>query len=302
MRPSIRQLEYFVALSETLNFREAAESCHVTQPALSMQIRELERELGVTLFERDRRKVFLTQAGKEAVEKARRVLENIDQLVEKAASVQKPLSATLRLGVIPTVAPYLLPRFVSPLHRDYPDLKLLIREEKTDRIMKQLQVGELDLVIVALESELGDVETRPIFEDPFMVAVPSEHPFVNKSVIAPEELEGEPLLLLEDGHCLRDQTRPICDSAGACELAEFKASSLLTLIQMVETGVALTLLPKLATEVETQHLDNVTLVPFTEPVPSRTVGVAWRKSSPRENEYELLVEIIKQSISEVVAP
>ncbi|MEM7263498.1 MAG: LysR substrate-binding domain-containing protein, partial [Planctomycetota bacterium] len=235
--PSVRQLECLIAVAETLHFRRAAEACYITQPALSAQIQQLENLVGVRLFERDRRRVLPTAAGAAMAEKAREVLSNLRDLTESAAAFKEPMSGTLKLGVIPTVAPYILPRALKEVRRLYPGLRLLLKEEQTDRLLQMNNEGALDVLLLALEADLGEVETLPLFRDKFLVAVSPGHRLGKRKRLNERDLADEDVLLLEDGHCLRNQTLSVCSSAGACELGDLRASSLGTLVQMVSGGV-----------------------------------------------------------------
>ena len=200
MTPSLRQLEYFVAVAEHMSFGRAADACHVTQPGLSAQIQQLEHLLDVKLFERDRRKVLLTRAGSELLPQAREILANVDELALAARALTEPLSGTLRLGVIPTIAPYLLPAVLPSVRRRYPKLELLLRERDTETLVGELASGHLDVLLLALEADLGDLETHALFKDPFRVAVAAAHPLARKKSIRESDLDGEDVLLLEDGH------------------------------------------------------------------------------------------------------
>lgn len=200
MQPTLRQLEYLVAVADHLNFRRAAEAVHVSQPALSTQIRQLEEMLGVALFERDRRRVVATDAGVAAAARARHILLRVDELTEAARGFQQPLSGRLRLGVIPSVAPYLLPRVLPGVRERHPKLRLLLREDTTDRVLDQLHDGKLDVVLLALEARLGDVKRHVLFDDPFVLAVHRDHPLAKRKRVTEADLASEPVLLLEDGH------------------------------------------------------------------------------------------------------
>lgn len=282
-----------MALPDTLSFRKAAEACSVSQPGLSVQLKELERMLEVRLFERDRRKVLLTAAGKRIVQAARQILAEVEGLVESARSLKNPLAGVLRLGVIPTVAPYLLPRIMPAVHRKYPDLRLFLREEQTRTLVELAREGQLDLLLLALEAELGDLETAPLFADPFVLALSAAHPLARRKVVCEKDLRGEQILLLTDGHCLRGQTAPICESADACELADFRATSLSTLVQMVASGIGVTLLPRMALEAEVGSRKGLTARKFAATAPARTIGFAWRRSSPYRGTFLLLGEVFK---------
>ena len=239
---SLRQLQYVVAIADTLGFRRAAERCHVSQPSLSAQVAELEETLGVKLFERDRRRVLVTTAGADLVARARRVLSEAGDLVEAAVRLGDPLAGPLRLGVIPTIAPYLLPEAVPAVLARFPRIKLLFREDKTEVLVASLEEGKLDAAVLALEADIGELAHAVIADDPFVLAAPKKHALARKRTIAAADLEGETVLLLDDGHCLRGQALSYCASAHANE-ASFRATSLSTLAQMVSSGVGVTLLP-----------------------------------------------------------
>lgn len=293
MSPTLRQLEYAVALVQHGSFSRAAVSCGVSQPALSAQIQKLEETLGVQLFERRPRAVVPTRSGERVVAAARTVLRERDALVSAARSLQDPLAETVRLGVIPTIAPYLLPRVMPSIRSHFPKLRLLLQEERTEQLVSLLHDGSIDLALIALESELDDLETYPLFTDPFVLAVASGHPLARRSRVRAEELSGQEVLLLDDGHCLRQQTSRICDAAGACELGDFRATSLGTLVQMVATGVGVTLLPEMAVDEDGSRLaGELHTVPFDEPRPGRTVALAWRSSSPHRRRFEDFGEVV----------
>lgn len=277
---SLRQLQYAVAVADTLSFRRAAELCGVSQPALSSQLAELEAALGVQLFERDRRRVLVTPAGKELIERARRILLETDDLVEAAKRLGDPLKGTLRIGVIPTIAPYLLPEIVPILRRRFPRLLVVWIEDKTAALLERMDEGTLDAAVLALEAELGvSLEQEVIGHDPFVVAMPKGHPLAQSDTpIALDDLHDSDVLLLDDGHCFREQALSLCSAAGLRELS-FRATSLPTLAQMVAGGAGITLLPRLAVAAENRR-GSLAIRRFAEPVPSRTLAVVWRKSSP----------------------
>lgn len=291
--PTLRQLEYVAALARHLNFRQAAEACHVSQPSLSAQIQQLETLLGVVLFERDKRTVRATAAGAEMARRAEDVLRLVDDLVDAARACARPLSGPLRLGVIPTVAPYLLPRAVPALRSAWPELRLLLRELQTGPALEQLAHGELDILLLALEAELGDVETVPLFRDRFVAAVPEDDPLATKESISEADLVDASLLLLEEGHCLRTQALSVCDRAAVDRVEAFGATSLTTLVQMVAQGLGVTLLPEMSVPVETPAAPSVVVRPFEGKAPYRTIGLAWRRSSPRAEEYSKLADVLE---------
>jgi LysR family hydrogen peroxide-inducible transcriptional activator len=275
---SLRQLQYALALAEQLSFRRAAEECRVSQPALSAQLAELELALGVRLFERDKKRVLLTAAGKALLERASRIVIEADGLLEAGRRAADPLAGSLRLGVIPTVSPYLLPSLTPELRSKLPRLTVTWLEDKTESLIALLGAGAIDAAIVALESELGDVEREIIAKDPFVLVAPPGHPLSRGPKLAQSsELAGASVLLLDDGHCFRDQALAFCAKARAEEL-EFRATSLSTLVQMVAGGAGITLLPSLALATETQRA-KLTIRRFAKP-PERTLALVFRGSSP----------------------
>lgn len=276
---SLRQLQYVAAVAESLSFRKAAERCHVSQPSLSEQIARIEEALGVRLFERNRKRVIVTAAGRGLIERARLILRETDDLLDLAQRTRDPFSSTLRLGVIPTISPYLLPQLTLGLRKAYPRLTLLWVEDKTAALMSSLEAGGLDAALLALESEIGDVEHEIIGPDPFVLATPARHPLGAPATPAKaSELRGVEVLLLDDGHCFREQALAFCFGAKAHEL-EFRATSLSTLAQMVASGAGVTLLPALAVPAETQRAP-LAIRPFAPPAPQRTIALVWRKRSP----------------------
>ncbi len=292
---SLRQLEYVVAIADTLGFHRAAERCHVSQPTLSAQVQQLEEVLGVRLFERDRRGVLLTRAGEEIVARARRVLVEVGDLIAAATRARDPLKANYRVGVLPTIAPYLLPEVMPELRARYADLGLSFREEKTDEVRRGLDEGRLDVALVALEADLGNLDSAVVTKDPFVVALPAGHPLAQKKRIAVDDLEAETVLLLDDGHCFRSQALALCARAGARE-AELRATSLGTLVQMVSSGAGVTLLPALAVAVENRR-GQIEVRPFVAPAPSRTIALVWRPSSPFADAFRSIADALRRALA-----
>lgn len=292
---SLRQLQYVVAVADTLGFHKAAAECHVSQPTLSAQVALLESVLGVRLFERDRRRVLVTAAGAEVVARARRVLVEVSDLIATATRAQAPFSGMLRLGVIPTLAPYLLPEVTPTIKKRYPALGLSFYEEKTADIVRGLAEGTLDAGVAALEAELGDTAHAEILRDDFVVALPKQHPLAKKAKLTLGDLEEEPVLLLDEGHCFRDQALELCSKAHA-GVASFRATSLATLAQMVSSGAGITLLPSLAVPVENRR-GQLEIRPFTRPAPRRTVVLVWRKSSPFGAAFVELAALLEQALA-----
>jgi LysR family hydrogen peroxide-inducible transcriptional activator len=276
---SLRQLQYAVAIADELSFRKAAQRCGVSQPSLSAQLSLLEESLGVQLFERDPRRVLLTPAGKQLVQRARQLLIEARDVLDAAKRAADPLSGTLRIGVIPTIAPYLLPALTPRLREQFARLTVAWLEDKTAVLNELLERGALDGALVALESELGDVEREPIAKDAFVLAAPLDRVAGCSQLDAnPRELRDASVLLLDDGHCFRDQALSFCARAKAHEL-EFRATSLATLVQMVAQGAGITLLPELAVPTESQRA-ALCIRHFVAPAPARTIALIWRKHSP----------------------
>ena len=292
---TLRQLEYFCAIVDEGSFHGAARASGVTQPGLSQQLAQLEEHLGVQLFERRGRGVFLTPAGDALLGRARAVLRGAEEIGEAAGAFTRPLCGPLRLGVIPTVAPYWLPRVLPEVRKRFPELQLLLREEQTALLVEALDAGELDLLLLALDAPIGDVATRELFRDAFVGLLPKDHRLAKRKRLRQEDLQGETVLLLDDGHCLREQALSLCQQHGAQEWGDFRATSLGTLVQMVESGAGITLLPEMAAPAETRSTPSAVIRPFTKPVPSRSIGLAWRRTSPRAAEFEALGEVLAGS-------
>jgi LysR family hydrogen peroxide-inducible transcriptional activator len=275
---TLRQLQYAVAVADCGGFRAAAALCHVAQPSLSAQVAQLEEALGVQLFERDRRRVLVTPAGAEIVARARQLLAGAEDLLEAARRFADPLSGMLRIGVIPTIAPYLLPHAVPALRRRFPHLLLSWREDKTELLVAALGRGELDGALLALEADLGKLEHEVIARDPFVLALPRGHRLaVRRGAVPPEALAGQRMLLLDEGHCFRTQALSYCTRAGV-EEQTLRATSLPTLVQMVAGGLGITLLPRMSVDTEVQRA-QLTVRELGRPVPARTIVLGWRPGS-----------------------
>ena len=282
--PSLKQLRYFDALVRFGHFGRAAEHCSVTQPALSMQIRELERELGLELFERRSGGVVVTETGVELARRAAHIMAEVRDFSDFAVHSRATLKGRLRLGVIPSVAPYLLPPLLPLLQRNYPELELAIRETQTRLLVELLLDGVLDLLLLALPIEHTEIETASLFEDRFVLACPPAMKTTRQARATREMLEGDRLLLLEEGHCLRDQALAFCELRQVDSINTFGASSLSTLVQMVANGMGMTLLPEISLALELRH-QPVELMRFAPPEPRRIIGLAWRKRSPRRQDF-----------------
>lgn len=286
---TLRQLRYFEALAQHGHFGRAAEACAISQPALSIQIKELEETLGTALFERGARSVRLSGFGEEFALRVRDILRATEDLGSMAQSANNQLSGRLRLGVIPTIAPYLLPKLIGGLNREYPSLDILVRETMTSKLLTALGEGKLDVAILALPISDPALEEMPLFDEEFVLVRPSAD--ASKPVPSPAKLREMRLLLLEEGHCFRDQALSFCDIPTAVPRDGFDGSSLSTLVQMVGAGMGITLIPEMAVNVETLSAD-VSVARFGDPKPTRTVGMIWRKTSPLAAQLPKVGEII----------
>jgi LysR family hydrogen peroxide-inducible transcriptional activator len=291
---NLRDLRYLVALADHRHFGRAAEASFVSQPTLSTQIRKLEDELGVALVERAPRKVMLTPVGRDIAERARRIVAEADQLKEAARRARDPEAGSVRLGLFPTLGPYLLPHVVPRIRQRFPKLELLLVEEKSDVILSRLREGRLDAGLLALPLHDDQLHAEFLFEEAFLLAVPEAHPLARRDSLSLGDLADQRLLLLEDGHCLRDQALDVCRLAGAGEMDEFRATSLETLRQMVAANVGVTLLPSLAVQPPVARSENIHLLSFTDSRPSRQIAMAWRRSSAMAGFLTCLAEVFRE--------
>lgn len=291
---NLRDLKYLVAVAEHRHFGRAAQACFVSQPTLSTQLKKLEEELHVTLVERGHRQVMLTPVGESIVRQAQRVLREVNQLVHLAEEHADPFGGELRLGVIPTVAPYLLPKILGQIRKALPKLKIQLTEGQTAVIARMLRDGELEALIVALPLDEENVVQRKLYREPFFFAAARSHPKAKRKSVTLEDLDHEQVLLLEDGHCLRDQALEVCNSHNAVENTNFRATSLETLRQMVAADVGITLMPALA--VPGRAGGGVCYLPFRGKVPHRDIGLCWRKSTSREALLEKLAAVLEASL------
>lgn len=290
---NIRDLEYLVALAEHNHFRRAADSCNVSQPTLSGQIRKLEDELGVMLLERTSRKVLFTQQGLLLVDQARTVLREVKILEEMASLQGENMAGPVHIGLIPTVGPYLLPHIIPLLHKLYPKLEMYLHEEQTANLLAQLDSGKLDCAILASVKETQNFIEEPLFNEPMKLAIYEDHPWADRKEVDMHELSGEKLLMLEDGHCLRDQAMGFCFQAGAKEDTHFRATSLETLRNMVAAGSGITLLPDLAVPAVHKR-DGVCYLECSNPAPQREMVLVYRPGSPLRGRYEQLAKAIRE--------
>jgi len=294
--PTLRQLSFLTAIADELHFGRAAEKCGITQSALSNGLKELEDILQVRLVERTRRKVLMTPLGLEIVERARRLIADATAIGELAASKAAPMTETVRLGAIPTVGPFVLPHLLPRLKTEYPDLKLYLREDLTQKLVDRLLAGQLDLVLIALPFEIGDLSVMSLFEDGYDLATPKDHPLAKKALLSGRDLEGHPLLLLETGHCLQRHALSAFPNAVLGQDQSFEATSLSTLLAMVEEGLGMTLVPRLATVSGLVAGREVALTPLKGACP-REVVLAWRPSSARADDYRRLGAVIRDTVA-----
>jgi LysR family hydrogen peroxide-inducible transcriptional activator len=290
--PTIQQLRYLSAIAEHLHFRRAAEACHVTQPTLSAQLKELEARLGATLVERSRSRVILTHAGKKIAERGRRVLRDIEEIKAIARQEQAPLASVLRVGVVQSLGSYFLPLVVPDLHTEHPKLGVYVREGTSDMLIAQLKQGALDLLFFPLPVAQADFDSLSLFREPIKVVVSEDHRLASAPEIDPAMLRGETILSLEPGHKLYEQVRTICENYGAALSHDYEGTSLDTLRQMVATGIGISLMPALYVKSEVAHQDIIVARRFRGTPPSRTIGMVWRKGTAREAEYRALASLI----------
>jgi LysR family hydrogen peroxide-inducible transcriptional activator len=292
---TLRQMRYFEALATARHFGRAAELVHVSQPALSAQIREMEAHLGITLVERNRGNILLTRKGEEVLEHVREVLAGVERLEHAARRGDGLLEGPVRFGIIPTVAPYLVPGLVPYLRTTYPAIEVELKEAVTDRLLADLSEGRLDVVIAALPIDHEGIATRPVFRDRFFMATATNDRHVLMSPLTEAQVDAGRLLLLEEGHCLRDQALAVCGMAGKRSLVNFGATSMATLLQMVSHGMGMTLIPEIAVPAETARND-IRIVAFAEPQPSRQIGLAWRRNGPGEDEIDALAHAVAATV------
>ncbi len=301
--PSVQQLRYLVSLTETRHFRRAADACHVTQPTLSAQLKELERKLGVTLVERSRSHVIITPTGTAVAGIARRILRDLDEIRAVSASGRTTLESTIRIGVVPTLGSYFLPLIVPDLHARYPRLGLYLREGLPRTLLRALEDGGLDLLFFPMPVGAGDLDSLSLFREPIHIALPVDHRLAAETAVTHDMLAGETILALEPEHKLYEQVRAICEDAGAELSRDYEGTSLDTLRQMVAMGMGLSLLPALYVKSEVAREKLVVARPFARRAPTRTIGMVWRRGTVREGEYRKLAvdicQILKRTAPEV---
>ena len=295
MSPSIKQIRYICAVAEYKHFSKAAEACFVTQSTLSAAIQDLESQLGVIIFERSKKSVLITPSGEKLLNQARKILGEIEDFVSLAKMSQDALTGDIRLGVIPTIGPFILPGLLKELRESYPKLGLYLKEDLSAKLYRHLQQGELDLIILAFPYSLPEMETVSLFKDEFLLCLPLGHKLEKSKQVKQSQLQGQSLLLLEEGHCLRDHALEACKLEKADTNLVYQGTSLHTLVHMVANGLGVTLLPQIAVAADVLGETKLQLRKFTNENVSREIGLAWRKSDPRRDEYFLLADFIRQN-------
>jgi len=292
-QPTLKQLRYLCAVADHQHFGHAAKACYVSQSTLSAGIQELEDTLGVSLVERNNRNVLLTSLGQDVVDRGRDILVDIEDMMSLCAAASAPFTGKLRLGVIPTVAPFLLPGMLRNLRLQHPDFQLFIREDQSQPLVDSLHAGELDVLLLALPFPADNVDTMALAEDEFLLACPPEHRLAHKKQLKTMDLKGESVLLLEDGHCLRDHALEACKLRDSQISVPYQATSLNTIVQMVANGIGITLLPKMAVDAAITSSTDLVINAFDQVGVAREIGLMWRKKTPRQTEFRMLGEFIK---------
>ena len=295
-QPTLKQFKYLTALAEKGHFGKAAVACHVSQSTLSAAVLELEDILGSALVERNNRQLILTALGQDVVERGRAILMEVEDMMALCEASGEPFTGKMRLGVIPTIAPYMLPGLLKRLRRKYPDFQLFIREELSARLVAALRQGELDVLLLALPYPADNVETMHLFEDEFLFACPKDHALARAVQVCPADLRQQDLLLLEDGHCLRDHALEACKLSDSELSIPYQATSLNTIVQMVANGIGVTLLPQMALDAKILSGTDVRTRGFPEHDVARSIGLMWRHKSPRRDEFRLLGEFIASAV------
>ena len=299
-QPTLKQLRYLCAVADHGHFGQAARSCHVSQSTLSAGVLELEDALGTALVERSRRQVLLTALGEDVVARSREILLELEDLVALCESSGEPFTGRLRLGVIPTIAPFVLPQLLKRMRRQHPRFQLLIREDLSGHLVDALHSGDLDLLLLALPFPAEGVETMHLFDDDFLLASPPDHPLAQQQRVRTAQLRGEDLLLLEDGHCLRDHALEACKLRDSEVSIPYQATSLNTIVQMVANGIGITLLPRMALDARILTGTGVRVAEFSERGVTRDIGLMWRRKTPRRAEFRLLGEFIAEATAAAV--
>lgn len=298
---NLRDLKYLIAIAQHRHFGKAAKECFVSQPTLSTQIKKLEDELGVILIERNNKQVLLTEVGEQIIAKARQILKNVDEVREIASQYKDPGSGRISLAAIPTLAPYLLPHIVPVIRRQLPKLQIMLYELQTAACLSRLEIGELDAALLALPIEAGSLRHEILFEEPFVAATAPDKPLSKRKPLKLTDLAGEEILLLEEGHCLRDQALDLCNKIDAREISGFRATSLETLRQMIAAGIGSTLIPKLATLDKASNHNSIRYIPFEHPQPSRQIVLAYRDTYHRIPVLKKIATVIRDTTTQLLS-
>ncbi len=293
-QPTLRQLRYLCAIGEHLHFGKAAQACHVSQSTLSTALQELESNLGVSLVERTHKSIIITRIGEEIIARGERILSDVEDLMAAADASRTPFSGEMRIGVIPTIAPYVLPDLLGELRDRYPDFKLFIREDLSEHLTRALETGELDLLLLALPYRAERVETEHLFYDEFLLACDPSHPLTERPSICTQDLAGSELLLLEDGHCLRDHALEACRLSLKDVSVPYHATSLNTIVQMVASRIGITLIPKMAVDKQILSGTNICVRRLNDTNVHRSIGLMWRHKSPRASEFRLFGDMVRK--------
>lgn len=289
---NLRDMQYLVAVADLRNFSQAAEQCHVSQPTLSGQIKKMEQWLGVKIFERTNKRVMPTEVGEQIIQSARRILHEVDIIEDAAHSAHDPFAGKFRLGAFPTLSTYIFPGLVPKIKANMPKLRLILIEEKTAILIDKLRSGTLDAALLALPIDDDYLQSKALFNDEFYLATATDHPLATTQQLDQSALEQHQLLLLEEGHCLRDQALDVCQLNGIEEEQDFRATGLETLRQMVRAGTGITLMPKIAMQ---NNDPGIIYIPFNKPAPFRTIGLVWRKTCARGEVVEALIKLLARN-------
>lgn len=295
---NLRDLRYLIAVADLRSFVQASEHCHISQPTLSTQIKKLEDSLGVQIFERNNKRVLATEVGEHIIAAARRVIKEVGHINELAETARDPLAGNLRIGAFPTLSTYIFPALVPLIREALPRIRLILLEEKTEELIRQLRNGQIDMALLALPVSDDFLQTQALFDDEFLLAVAADHPLANAERMRQQDLSGQQLLLLDEGHCLRGQALQVCQINGAEEQQDVRATGLETLRQMVRAGTGITFMPRIAVREQDQ---GIRYIPFQAPVPNRSIGLVWRKTSMRSDLIGEIGRLIVQAAQQTTA-
>lgn len=295
---NLRDLRYLIAVADLRSFVQASEHCHISQPTLSTQIKKLEERLGVQIFERNNKRVLATEVGEQIIATARRIVKEVDHIQELAETARDPMAGNLRIGAFPTLSTYIFPKLVPLIKDALPRIRLILVEEKTEELLRQLKNGQIDMALLAMPVDDDALQTQALFDDEFLLAVAADHPLAEADVIRQRDLYGQQLLLLDEGHCLRGQALQVCHINGALEQQDVRATGLETLRQMVRAGTGITFMPRIAVR---KPDAGIRYLPFQAPAPSRTIGLVWRKTSIRDRLFIEIGRLVEQAAKQIAS-